>query len=132
MERLVEYMPTVYHGHGQCVLPPHTRILMVIWYLTSSEPYRAIAVRYFHLLVCRTPFLLSFHSRFGTTDSVVHESVGLVCKVICQCPRENVKFPQTEVEYEALAQKFAMRNGQYNDVTVLTTANHDYECFVYV
>ena len=50
--------------------------------------------------------------RFGTTDSVVHESVELVCKAILSALHGIVKFPSTDEECGLMADHFARRNGE--------------------
>jgi hypothetical protein len=93
LEQLSPYLPKPFNGMGSVVIPPEERLYIYIWYMATSETYRALACR------------------FGTTDSVVHESVDMVLNAIMKVLTSEVMFPSTLHKCKKIAAKFAVRNG---------------------
>lgn len=89
----MRHLPQPYDGLGEHIIPAQQRLYIVIWFLASSESYRQLA------------------SRFGTCESVVHESVEMVVKAIIQELGDIIKFPETQEECRSIASKFKGRNG---------------------
>lgn len=93
LEILSPFMPTPYSGFGKSVIPPRERLYIVLWYVASNETYRQLACR------------------FGTTDSVIHESVEQTLQLLVDKLAHEVKFPATDMECKAVAARFQQKNG---------------------
>jgi hypothetical protein len=93
LSQLIKYdLPQPYDGFGSQVFPPTERLYMVLWYLATTETYRQLA------------------ARFGTTISVVHESVDMVLNAIAKNLKQEIQFP-TQAECQGVAARFAKKNG---------------------
>lgn len=93
LEQLAPHLPKPFPGMGSVVIPPKERLYIYLWFMATSETYRALACR------------------FGTTDSVIHESIDMVLNAIMKTLKGEVKFPHTLKKCKKIAARFAERNG---------------------
>ena len=119
LQRLQPHLPNAFDGFGEAIIPPIERLYMVIWFLATNETYRALACR------------------FGTSDSVIHESVDMVLNAMSNEFASEDLFPHTDEQCEQVAAKFKRRNGFPNiigaiDDTHITISKPNYEPDVWI
>lgn len=101
VSKVEQHLPTPYDGFGKNIIPPKERMYIGIWFFASSEGYRQLA------------------TRFGTTESTIHESIEMVLDALAKELNNTVQFPTTEEECQKIASKFQQKNGYPGIVGVI-------------